>query len=211
MGVSLNACAQLENSSAAVPSGSIAAWPTTTPPSGWVRCDGTSYSTSTYPNLSAAIGTIYGGGSGTFNVPNLQSMVCVGLNSGDGNFSGLGLTGGQAYVTLSANQIPGHQHGVSDPGHYHGTQEQNHQHQHSYQLAQVYNQGQQSKQGVYQYGNGTQNGNQGTTNIQSQTVQGQAYLSIQKSNAGLSMNQTGGGGNHLNLQPYFVLLYIIKT
>ena len=212
MSVSLNTCAQLEQSSGSIPSGSLAAWPTTTPPSGWLKCDGTSYSTSSYPSLYAVIGTSYGGSGSSFNVPNLQSMVCVGMNSSDGNFSSLGTTGGQAYVTLNANQIPYHQHGVYDPGHNHGAQEQSHQHTVQYQYAQVYNQGQQSKQGVYQYGYGLQNGNQGTTNIQAQTGQSQGNLQIQNSGASLQgLYQAGGGQSHLNLQPYFVLLYMIKT
>lgn len=42
-------------------------------PSSWLACDGSSYSTSVYPNLFSIIGYTYGGSSGTFNVPNFVS------------------------------------------------------------------------------------------------------------------------------------------
>jgi microcystin-dependent protein len=38
---------------------------------GWVPCDGTSYATSTYPELFAAIGNAHGGDANNFNVPNM--------------------------------------------------------------------------------------------------------------------------------------------
>jgi hypothetical protein len=42
-------------------------------PSGWILCNGASYTISTYPNLFSAIGYNYGGASGTFYVPNLTA------------------------------------------------------------------------------------------------------------------------------------------
>ena len=52
------------------------------PPTGWVVCNGASYSTSVYPDLAAAIGIIYGGSSSTgfFNVPNLQGYFIRGYD-----------------------------------------------------------------------------------------------------------------------------------
>jgi microcystin-dependent protein len=41
-------------------------------PDGWLFCDGRSVSGSAYPELSAAIGTMYGGNSNMFNLPNLM-------------------------------------------------------------------------------------------------------------------------------------------
>ena len=37
---------------------------------GWLLCDGTSYSTTDYPDLFAVIGYIFGGSNSQFNVPN---------------------------------------------------------------------------------------------------------------------------------------------
>ena len=56
------------------PTGTIIAWPTTTPPSGYLICDGSAVSRTTYAALFAVIGTTYGAGDGnsTFNVPNAR-------------------------------------------------------------------------------------------------------------------------------------------
>jgi hypothetical protein len=53
--------------------GIIAYYPVSDIPSGWLRCDGSAYSRTTYARLFNIIGTTYGEGNGstTFNVPNL--------------------------------------------------------------------------------------------------------------------------------------------
>lgn len=60
--------------------GVIAYYPVKNIPSGWLMCDGTAYSRSTYERLFNIIGTIYGEGDGstTFNVPDL-------MDDGNGN------------------------------------------------------------------------------------------------------------------------------
>jgi microcystin-dependent protein len=94
-----------------VPSGGVILWTgaKTAIPTGWYLCDGT---------------------NGT---PNLQDKFVVGA----GNSYAVGATGGNASVTLSSSQIPGHTHSfsattgtesathnhgitISDPGHVHG-------------------------------------------------------------------------------------------
>jgi microcystin-dependent protein len=54
-----------------------------TPPSGFLECDGTAVSRSTYAALFAVVGTTYGIGDGstTFNVPNLTDNVAVGKSN----------------------------------------------------------------------------------------------------------------------------------
>lgn len=55
-----------------IKTGMIMAWTTSTIPSGWIICDGTTYNTSTYTSLFETIGTNYGdGGVDTFNVPDI--------------------------------------------------------------------------------------------------------------------------------------------
>jgi microcystin-dependent protein len=61
--------------------GTIVDWAGSTAPSGYVLCNGTLYSTTTYPDLYAAIGTTYGSGSGTFKVPDLRGRVTAGVGS----------------------------------------------------------------------------------------------------------------------------------
>ena len=80
-----------------------------TVPNGFLLCDGAAYSRTEYPELFAAIGTIYGSGDGstTFNVPNLATRVPVGKGSG----YALGATGGESEHTLTLNEMPTHDHG----------------------------------------------------------------------------------------------------
>ena len=53
--------------------GTIIAWGATDAPSGYLKCDGSAISRTTYANLFSVIGTRYGSGDGstTFNLPNL--------------------------------------------------------------------------------------------------------------------------------------------
>ena len=55
--------------------GSIMAYGGSTAPAGWLKCDGSAVSRTTYSALFAIIGTTYGTGNGstTFNLPNLTS------------------------------------------------------------------------------------------------------------------------------------------
>lgn len=60
---------------AGVPAGTMAAYAGKTIPEGWLICNGAAVSRTTYANLFAEIGTIYGAGDGstTFNLPNLDA------------------------------------------------------------------------------------------------------------------------------------------
>ncbi|MBU0487030.1 MAG: tail fiber protein [Bacteroidetes bacterium] len=65
-----------------VPAGTVVAYFGTTPPSGWLLCDGTAISRTTYANLYAAIGSFCGSGDGstTFNLPDLRGVFLRGVN-----------------------------------------------------------------------------------------------------------------------------------
>lgn len=88
-----------------------------TPPTGWLVCDGTAVSRSTYSALYAAIGTAYGPGDGatTFSLPDYRgrSIVGVGVHA---DVNALGRNDG----ALVANRRPRHRHTVNDPSHVHG-------------------------------------------------------------------------------------------
>ena len=56
------------------PAGMISSFCASTPPTGWLQCNGAAVSRTTYADLFAAIGTVYGAGDGstTFNVPEMR-------------------------------------------------------------------------------------------------------------------------------------------
>ena len=80
----------------------MAAFAGNTLPDGWLACDGTAVSRTTYANLFSKIGTTYGTGDGstTFNLPNLTDKFIQG-NSTSGTVKSAGLpniTGGDVYT-----------------------------------------------------------------------------------------------------------------
>lgn len=60
---------RFQRSQSLVPAGTIVEFGGSTPPDGWLECDGATYNQDKYPDLYGAIGTFYGGGVGTFDVP----------------------------------------------------------------------------------------------------------------------------------------------
>ena len=88
-----------------VPIGAIVIWWTNTAPAGWLFCDGSTFSASTYPQLNAVLG-------GT-TLPDLQAVFLVGYKAGDSDFGTMWGTGGARDVTLSTAQIPSHTHNES--------------------------------------------------------------------------------------------------
>jgi microcystin-dependent protein len=107
-----------------VPTGVISAFggSSSNIPSGWLLCDGTAVSRSTYATLFALIGTTYGAGdtTTTFNLPNLKGRVPVGRDNTQTEFDVLGETGGDKTVTLTEAQMPYHTHSLN-PGQIVGT------------------------------------------------------------------------------------------
>lgn len=82
-------------------------------PTGWVLCDGSAISRTTFANLFAAIGVVYGAGNGTttFNVPDMRGRVPVGKNAA--TFVTLGGVGGEETHLLSTPELPVHTHVIS--------------------------------------------------------------------------------------------------
>ena len=84
-----------------VNTGIIIPWSSASIPSGFLQCDGSNVSRSTYSALFAVVGTVYGAGDGstTFGLPDLQDR-CVLSKS---NNKALASTGGAENVTCSGN------------------------------------------------------------------------------------------------------------
>ncbi|HSE12943.1 MAG TPA: tail fiber protein [Rudaea sp.] len=78
-------------------------------PAGWMFCEGQLLPISEYDTLFNLIGTTYGGdGQSTFALPDLRGRVP--LHSGNGFV--LAESGGAETVTLTASQIPAHNHAL---------------------------------------------------------------------------------------------------
>lgn len=185
--------------------GAVFDFPGITPPAGWLLCDGSAVSRSTYSRLFGVISTRHGTGNGTttFNLPDRRGRAAVGLDASQGEFNTVGLKGGASYVTLTEGQMPSHSHGVFDPGHAHGVFDPTHSH---------------STQGTYVRdvgggGNITQTGAGSVwRNLQNVVVNGaSSNIGIYSSGVGVSVNNTGSDEAHSVLQPYQVTNFYIKT
>lgn len=84
-----------------VNTGLIVPWSSTSVPSGFLECDGSAVSRTTYATLFAVIGTTYGSGDGstTFNIPDLQDRCC----QADSPTSNLATTDGANTIPVSGN------------------------------------------------------------------------------------------------------------
>lgn len=179
-----------------------------TAPDGWLLCDGSAISRTTYANLFAVIGTQYGAGDGstTFLIPDLRGRVAPGKDNMGGTSANrltggtaLGATGGAQTHTLTSTEMPSHthtqnahNHGVSDSGHTHAPN---------------------SGSNFYHSGISRANPGVGTGAFDFSVAAASTGLAT----TGISINvatatnqNTGGGGSHNNLQPYLVLNKIIK-
>lgn len=152
-------------------------------PSGWLRCDGASYSRTTYASLFAVVGTTFGSGDGstTFNVPDLRLRFVVGVNGSNP----LGTTGGSSQVTLTTDQLPSHSHTVTDPGHTHTL---------SNVVGPTYSSGTLELKNGYDY----------FSSLNNSSV-------VNSNSTGISIGNTGSGNPVTVMPPYMSLYYIIKT
>jgi microcystin-dependent protein len=93
-----------------IPTGVIQMWPTVSAPTGFLNCDGSAVSRTTYAALYAVVGTTFGSGDGstTFNLPNYTNRMPYGTT--------IGSTGGSSTTTLDGSNLPAHTHSFSGSG-----------------------------------------------------------------------------------------------
>jgi len=164
-----------------LPAGIVTPYSGSTAPTGWLLCDGTAVSRTTYAALYAVVGTTYGSGDGstTFNTPNLKGRVPVGRDSTQTEFDTLGETGGAKTHTLTQAQMPSHTHTI--PAHKHDINRA-------------------TTQAASGTGGGYEVDGSGAT----------AYTETENAAADTTGSK-GDGEAHNNLQPYIVVNYIVKT
>ena len=102
---------------ALMPTGTVLATGRSAAPDGFLLCDGSAVSRTTYADLFAAISTTYGTGDGstTFNLPDLRGRVPVGVDGAAGRIAAndaLGNTAGAETHALSTAELPAHTHGA---------------------------------------------------------------------------------------------------
>ncbi len=102
------------------PAGSIMMYGAASAPTGYLLCDGSNISRTTYSDLFAVISTNYGVGDGssTFGVPNLEARFPIGYNGSSYTLGGTGgattdtptLSGTNAGTAITEAQMPSHTH-----------------------------------------------------------------------------------------------------
>lgn len=92
--------------------GLVAPFAFTTPPSGWLECDGAAISRTAYSNLFTAIGTTFGSGDGstTFDLPDLRGEFLRGWDNGRG------VDGSRTFGSSQLDAMQGHRHEIVTVG-----------------------------------------------------------------------------------------------
>jgi len=165
-------------------SGMLMMWSTGTAPTGWLLCNGSAVSRTTYATLFGVIGTTFGSGDGstTFNLPDLRNKMPIGA----GSTYSVASTGGSANAivvshthTASTNSAGNHRH-LGNSYVFHGT-------------------GDNSGENAYRADGAQTSGRRWYTDYQgshSHTV---------------TVSSAGSSGTNANLPPYVGLYFIIKT
>jgi len=169
------------------PTGVLLMWPTTTAPSGYLLCNGTAVSRTTYAALFAAIGTTFGAGdlTTTFNLPDFRDRMPIGA----GSIYSANSSGGSAdaivvshthtttnTLAFAGDALPAHSHTIVKAS---GT-------------------------GGSGVASGAGGGSATTTSVSGGTPTGTITGSVTNAT-------TGSSGTNANLPPYRGIYFIIKT
>jgi microcystin-dependent protein len=219
-----NACHNLVAALASVlvPTGTVIDWAGSgTAPSGWLTCDGSAVSRTTYAALLTAIGTTYGTGDGstTFNLPDARGRTAIGVGQGAGLANRvLAAKGGEETHILSVGELAAHAHTASqatttatqgththtDSGHTHGIP----------QINQTGNIGTSSPTSQPVLYNGAQGGSSlfcNTTVSAAATISTVSAGAITVTNGAITVANNGSGTAHNTMSPFIALNKLIKT
>lgn len=189
-------------------------------PAGYLICDGSAVSRTTYSALFDAIGTTFGSGDGstTFNIPDLSGRVAMGVSQSHA----IATTGGSETVSLT--DIPQHTHTVPSHGHANTIAATTPSYTHTVSTQPAFNYNRPNSTGT-RYG------------VYSGQSTRTAYTSVTSTNATLSTSvaiakhpatsctmagsiadcaafdteSTGTGDGHNNMQPFVTMNYVIST
>lgn len=156
----------------------------TSAPAGWLLCDGSAVSRTTYANLFGLVGTTFGAGDGstTFNLPDLRGRSIIGVGTGSGlSARARGDIGGSETQALITANLPAHQHYAFNND-------------------------------STTFGTPSINGSQ--TAVKANSVGGNGTYDMQGSATAASVgltSSTGSGTAHNNMQPFMALSYIIRA
>jgi microcystin-dependent protein len=185
-----------------VPVGAIFPFGGGTPPSGFLLCDGSDVSRTTFSVLFAVIGTTFGSGDGatTFSIPDLRGNVAVGQDNLGGVAAGRitsgnsGVNGATMGAMGGSELLHGHFHNLTDPGHTH------HDTGHKHDMSPI----------AISYpltGGGLQGGGNYHFDFPESKVQdGMAQISTDPTGITIA---TAGNGASQNVQPSIITSYII--
>jgi microcystin-dependent protein len=168
-----------------IPAGMIRMFAGPSVPGGWLVCDGSAVSRTTYSTLFTAIGGYWGAGDGvtTFNLPDLRGRSPLGYVSSGGSGltgRGFGSYGGEENHVLSLAELANHNHGITQNPHSHSVT---------------------NAAGVQL--------NLASGAIQTFTAAGSTTTG--GANANISLAAAGGNGGHNTMMPFAVMYFLIKT
>jgi microcystin-dependent protein len=196
-----------------VPIGSMMMWPTATAPSGWLICNGGSFSGATYPDLATLLG-------GT-TLPDLRGKFPIGVGTLGSDTYAVGDTGGEARHQLQGGEVGAHahtiahDHSVNPPTTTTGSQSVNHTHPmggntgpdtnlaHSHVTA--------SLGGRPTASTGTYNQNTGTESGQPHTHDINIAAFDSGGSSATNSGTTAAATAHENRPPYLAVNFIIKA
>lgn len=181
----------------AQPVGSLTAYAGVAAPTGWLLCDGSAVSRTSYSGLFSVLSTTYGAGNGstTFNLPDLRGRMPMGSGTGaqnGGSGSGV-ISGGTALTARTLGGFGGdermqtHTHVQDAHGHTLG--------------------------GGQSFGTnfGANAGGVATFGLNVGIINTNTYQGPYSALSTTATNQNAGSGSSQNMPPFVVLNYIIKA